>query len=162
MGPLMETATVYPVEELSGQDNGLTASVFLYEHAASTVLLLHSTSGALIPHTVNCDAFVKFHLSDYINSHTDRFLAAENMRIYHTPLHDQKVGVWCAVSAHHIIGRIFFHPTVNLERYISNILNPFVAALTEKEKTHNSNKMVQLSTHPAEENHGSHLSNLHS
>lgn len=78
-----------------------------------------------------------FHLSGYVNSQNDRYWAAENPHhFHHTPLHDLKVGVWCAVSARRIIGPIFFHQTVNSERYIANIFNPFVAALTEEETTY--------------------------
>ena len=78
-----------------------------------------------------------FHLSGYVNSQNNRFWAAENPHYFHeTPLHAQKVGVWCAVSARRIIGPIFFHQTLNSARYIADIFNPFVAALTEEEKTY--------------------------
>lgn len=78
-----------------------------------------------------------FHLNGYVNSQNNRFWASENPYHFHqTPLHDQKVGVWCAVSACRIIGPIFFHHTVNSQRYISAILNPFLAELTEDEKTY--------------------------
>lgn len=78
-----------------------------------------------------------FHLGGYVNSKNHRFWAVENPHNFHkTPLHDQKAGVWCAVSAHRIIGPIFFHQTLNSARYIYYIFYPFVAALTEEEKTY--------------------------
>jgi hypothetical protein len=48
-------------------------------------------------------------------------------------LHDIKVGVWCAVSARRVIGLIFFEDTVNSDRYVSDILEPFFQELTEEE-----------------------------
>ena len=41
-------------------------------------------------------------------------------------------GVWCAISGHRIITR-FFRQTVNADRYIHNLFNPFVDELTEEE-----------------------------
>ncbi|GFW71517.1 hypothetical protein TNCV_2309521 [Trichonephila clavipes] len=89
------------------------------------------------------------HLMGYVNSQNKRLGTAKNPHnFHHTPLHDQKV----AVSAGRIIGFIFFHQTVYSESYISNILNPFVAALTEKEKMNSvtSIRMVLLPIHPSE------------
>jgi hypothetical protein len=48
-------------------------------------------------------------------------------------MHDIKVGVWCAVSAQRAIGPIFFRDTVNSDRYISDILEPFFQELTEED-----------------------------
>jgi hypothetical protein len=50
------------------------------------------------------------------------------------PLHSEKVGVWCARSPRRIIGPIFFHETVNSDRYVNNILNPFFNQLTAEER----------------------------
>jgi hypothetical protein len=42
------------------------------------------------------------------------------------PLHDIKVGVWCAISAQRIIiMTMFFHETINSELYMRFILSPF-------------------------------------
>jgi hypothetical protein len=41
------------------------------------------------------------------------------------PLHNQKIGVWCAITASLIVGPIFFENTVNSERYVTDILRPF-------------------------------------
>ena len=51
--------------------------------------------------------------------------------LFQKPLHDQKVGVWCALSRGRIIGPIFFKNTITSERY--NILEPFFDQLTEQE-----------------------------
>jgi hypothetical protein len=41
-----------------------------------------------------------FHLSSYVNSQNTRIWSDENPRSVHQiPLHDIKIGVWCAVSA---------------------------------------------------------------
>jgi hypothetical protein len=43
-----------------------------------------------------------------VNSQTNRYWNAENPRIIHElPRHDEKIDVWCAVSARRIIGPIF-------------------------------------------------------
>lgn len=78
-----------------------------------------------------------FHLSGYVNSQNSRYWCSENPHISHEkPLHDVKVGVWCAVSAKKIIGPIFFNETINSERYIQQILEPFFLELSPNEKFH--------------------------
>ena len=54
--------------------------------------------------------------------------------LFEKPLYDRKVGVWCAVSQTRIIGPIFFENTINSQRYISDILQPFFQHLTAYEK----------------------------
>ena len=50
-----------------------------------------------------------FHLSGYVHSQNSRYWDIENPHVIHeAPLHDQKVGVWCAVTARRVIGPIFF------------------------------------------------------
>jgi hypothetical protein len=47
-----------------------------------------------------------------------RVLSATNpCEIKDTSLHDQKVGVWCAISQIRIIGLTFFDDTVSVEHY---------------------------------------------
>lgn len=71
-----------------------------------------------------------FHLSGFVNKQNFRYWAEENPRLLHeTPLHAQKVTVWCAMSANGIIGPYFFEDeaenavTVNSERYVAMIRN---------------------------------------
>jgi hypothetical protein len=58
------------------------------------------------------------HLSGYVNSQNNRVWSAANpSEIKDTPVHDQKVGVWRAISRNLIIGPIFFDDTINSEWY---------------------------------------------
>ena len=76
-----------------------------------------------------------FHLSGYVNSQNSRYWASENPHQYHeTPLHSQKIGVWCAMSRRRIIGPLFFTETINSERYLDLIIDPFLAQLNRQEK----------------------------
>jgi hypothetical protein len=49
-----------------------------------------------------------FHLTSYVNSQNTRIWSKENPHAAHeTPLHPVKIGVWCAVSRHRIVGPTF-------------------------------------------------------
>jgi hypothetical protein len=73
-----------------------------------------------------------FHLTGYVNSQNARFWSDENPHaVLHIPLHDIKIGVWCAVSARRIIGPIFYHEIVNSDWYVRNILKPCFEQLTD-------------------------------
>jgi hypothetical protein len=75
-----------------------------------------------------------FHLSGYVNSQNNRLWSNENPHEFHqVPLHDQKVGVWCAISRMRIIGPIFFNGIINAELYRTNILDHFIEHLSERE-----------------------------
>jgi hypothetical protein len=50
-----------------------------------------------------------------------------------TPVHDQKVGVWCGISRNRISGRIIFDGTISWESYCEVTLYPFVGRLNEDE-----------------------------
>jgi hypothetical protein len=50
--------------------------------------------------------------------------------IYQLPIHDETIGVWCAISARRIIGSIFYDDGVNAARHVNNILSPFFTDLT--------------------------------
>jgi hypothetical protein len=52
------------------------------------------------------------------------------------PLHDQKTGVWCAITASRIVGPIFFENIINSERYVTDILRPFFESIKDEEKTY--------------------------
>jgi hypothetical protein len=92
----------------------------------------------------------RFHLSGYMNSQNNSYWSAENPHsIHEAPLHDVKIGVWCAISAHRIIGPVFFQETINSKRYARLILTPFFRELTEEEKTSGiSCKTTQQRTPP--------------
>lgn len=72
-----------------------------------------------------------FHLSMYVNKQDFRYWAEENPRLPHqSPLHSQKVTVWCGLSSFGILGPYFFKDsghavTVNAEHYMAK-LNEFL------------------------------------
>lgn len=75
-----------------------------------------------------------FHLSGYVNSQNCRVWSSENpFEFKEKPLHDQKVGVWCAISRKRIVGPIFFADTINSERYCNQIIQPFLSQLSRHE-----------------------------
>lgn len=50
-----------------------------------------------------------FYLSGHVNKQNYRFWASENPRVFHeTPLHPQKVTVWCCIHAKNVVGPYFF------------------------------------------------------
>lgn len=73
-----------------------------------------------------------FHLSGHVNRRSNRFLGFQRPEeVQEIPLHSEKVTVWCAVSGRGIIGPYFIEEngrpaTVNQERYITQVLTPFV------------------------------------
>jgi hypothetical protein len=80
---------------------------------------------------------VWFHLSRYINAQNNKYWSSINPRqSFEVLLYDQKIGVWCAITSSRIVGPIFFENTINSERYVSDILRPFIGSITEEEKTY--------------------------
>jgi hypothetical protein len=50
-----------------------------------------------------------FHLSGYISAQNNRYWSSINLKqTFEVPLCDQKIGVWCAITALQIVGPIFF------------------------------------------------------
>jgi hypothetical protein len=76
----------------------------------------------------------RFHLSEYVNSQNTRLRSSKNPHEFkEMALHDQKVRMWCAISPMRIIGPIFLNDSTNAERYSTDILEPFLGHLTERE-----------------------------
>jgi hypothetical protein len=48
---------------------------------------------------------------EYISSQNNRY-SSENP---HLPLYDQKIGIWCMISANHFNGFIFYEGTLGAE-----------------------------------------------
>ena len=85
------------------------------------------------PNFFICTDEAWFSLSGSVNSQNSRYYATHNLHLRNKqPLHSAKLGVWCAISGRRIITR-FFRQTVNADRYIHNLFNPFVEELTEEE-----------------------------
>ena len=78
-----------------------------------------------------------FHLSGYVNSQNSRHWSTVNPHQFiESSLHSDKVGVWCAMSRRRIIGPIFFHHTINAERYWDEVILPFMNELSRQERQH--------------------------
>jgi hypothetical protein len=70
----------------------------------------------------------------YENLREKKWTREHSKFIHELSLHDEKICVWCVISAHKITGLIFYDNTVNAARYVNNILSPFCAKLTEEER----------------------------
>ncbi|GFU96281.1 putative DD41D transposase [Trichonephila clavipes] len=89
--------------------------------------------------TVNTDRYndeAHFWLNGYVNKQNCRIWSEANPQVYvETPLHPEKLTVWCALWAGGIIGPYFFKNdeghifTVNGDRYRSMITNFFIPEL---------------------------------
>lgn len=110
----------------------------------------HVADGILDPQLLFVTDEAWFHLNGYVNSQNNRYWATENPHeTFQMPLHDIKVGVWCAISARRII-TIFFDDTINSNRYVTNILTPFFDQLTEEEKLYSYFQQDGATAHTAE------------
>lgn len=75
-----------------------------------------------------------FYLSGYVNKQNYRTWSVVNPHnIIEVPLHPVKVGIWLAVSRRRIIGPIFFHNTINGQRYRQQLLEPFLEQVHPEE-----------------------------
>ena len=73
------------------------------------------------------------HLSGFVNTQTYRIWDTKNPHvIIQSPLHPQKIGVWCAISSQKIIGPIFFTKKINSIRYV-RILEKFISHIDPEE-----------------------------
>ncbi len=70
-----------------------------------------------------------FHLSGYINAKNFRTWSATNPHQFmESPLHPQKIGVFCAISREKIVGPFSFTTTINGDRY-ENLILDFISRL---------------------------------
>jgi hypothetical protein len=85
-----------------------------------------------------------------VNSQNNWYWSAENLRFIHElPLHDERIGVWCATSARRIIGPISYDDTVYTARNVNNILSPFFAEQTEEERLYDVFQLDSATAHTA-------------
>ncbi|GFX12817.1 putative transposable element [Trichonephila clavipes] len=91
--------------------------------------------GIRIAHYVHCDE-AHFWLNGYVNKQNCRIWSEANPQVYvETPLHPEKLTVWCALWTGGIIGPYFFknvevhNVTVNGDRYRAMINNFFIPEL---------------------------------
>jgi len=76
------------------------------------------------------------HFSGYVNTQKTQLWSSENPHALHEkPLHDQKLGVWVAISRRRIVGHLFFEETVHSKHYCS-VLHNFVGLLEGNEITY--------------------------
>jgi hypothetical protein len=104
------------------------------------------------PDLVFCTDEASLNVSGYVISQNSRNWSAENPHsIHEVPLSDEKIGVRCAVCdwcAQGTIGTVFFHETINSERYFGLILTPSLRELTE-EKTYGNFMQDNATARPA-------------
>ena len=73
-----------------------------------------------------CSDEAYFYLTMPINKQNNRIWADSQPAIgIETPLHDQKVLVWCAISANRVSGPYFFSENVNQHNYLEMLRNFF-------------------------------------
>jgi hypothetical protein len=76
-----------------------------------------------------------FHLSGYINAQNNRYWSSINPRqTFEVPLHDQKIGVWCAITASRIVGPVFFKALLIQSGMSVTFYGPFSGALRKKKR----------------------------
>jgi hypothetical protein len=91
-----------------------------------------------------------FHLDGFVNSQNYRIWSGENPHATITrTLHPLKMGVWVAMSRQRIIGPYFFNFTINSDRYITRILNPFINELDDQELQHGHFQQDSATAHTA-------------
>jgi hypothetical protein len=65
-------------------------------------------------------------------------LSSENRHVLiQLPLYNLKIGVCFAISANRIIGPIFYEGTLDTQRYINELLNPFFVNLAPADERFN-------------------------
>ena len=84
----------------------------------ANVIIEMMESGQLDPRQIWFSDEAHFHLRGYVNKQNWRHWGSENPHLaVPSPLHPQRVTVWCALSSTNIIGPIFIEGNVTAEKY---------------------------------------------
>lgn len=87
-----------------------------------------------------CSDEAYFYLTLSLNNQNNRLWSqSQPMQGVEYPLHDQKILVWCAISANRVFGPYYFEETVNKENYLEMLKEffwPKVLRTAEYEKYH--------------------------
>jgi hypothetical protein len=76
-----------------------------------------------------------FHQSGYNDAQNNRYRSSINPRqTFEVPLHDQKIGVWCAITASRTVGPIFFKSLLIQSGMSLKFLGHFSEALRKKKR----------------------------
>jgi hypothetical protein len=91
------------------------------------VLLPMISDGKINPKHVWFSDEAHFHLDGYVNKQNWRFWGNENPHIVHQKsLHPRRTTVWCALSAHGIIGPVFIHENIDSQLYVKILNENFI------------------------------------
>ncbi|GFS90309.1 DUF4817 domain-containing protein [Trichonephila clavipes] len=115
--------------------NGLPGTIFQQELFKISYVIFRRFHGGPAPPICPLDV-AHFCLNGYVNKQNCRIWSEANPQVYvETPLHPEKLTVWCALWAGGIIGPCFFkndeghNVTVNGDRYRAMITNFFIPEL---------------------------------
>ncbi|GFY31246.1 putative DD41D transposase [Trichonephila clavipes] len=121
------------------EKNNLVALHFKYDQARRRSVEWAQNEIAVVPDFHKRILFsdeAHFWLNGYVNKQNCRIWSEDNPQVYvETPLHPEKLTVWCALWAGGIIGPYFFkndeghNVTVNGDRYRAMITNFFIPEL---------------------------------
>ncbi|GFX22538.1 uncharacterized protein TNCV_2784741 [Trichonephila clavipes] len=137
---LIEECALLPQEMLHQLVlNNLVALHFKYDQARRRFVEWAQNEIAVVPDFHKRILFsdeAHFWLNGYVNKQNCRIWSEANLQVYaETPLHPEKLTVWCALWAGGIIGPYFFkndeghNVTVNGDRYRAMITNFFIPGL---------------------------------
>ncbi|GFW91004.1 DUF4817 domain-containing protein [Trichonephila clavipes] len=127
------------VKSVAFLENNLVALHFKYDQARRRFVEWAQNEIAVVPDFHKRILFsdeVHFLLNGYVNKQNCRIWSEANPQLYvETPLHLEKLTVWCALCAGAIIGPYFFkndeghNVTVNGDRYRAMITDFFISEL---------------------------------
>jgi hypothetical protein len=86
---------------------------------------LEINAGEVNPIVFEFSGATWFHFIVFVNSQNNCYWSIQNPLLIHEfPLHCLKVGVWCAMSKHGLLGLLLAHEIIISQWYILHILTP--------------------------------------